>query len=298
MGLEDLRRWHWAGIGVLVGLAFGSIRTFYGPDSDGNVVYRLNSQRDFELGLTRPPNTVNKISDIVVHPKDDKGRVWITFSRIRMTNERMDPNDPNSPRKGLADHVGFDVAEPYKPVAIQPSATKTDLTVRDYLADVQKQFPDAHIKHRYAWEEVPRNTMLLCAAGGLVLIGGVWPSIVGLLTGGGIWGPKPRPKAERDMSMYGAGSTAAVAAGAAGMSAEDSAKLAEMEDAMLANLGGFGAGGRSRDSDSVDEDAPIKPLTGGPLEGGADPRQADEADKEYKGDFYPVARPAGKKDDE
>ncbi|HEV7298990.1 MAG TPA: hypothetical protein VGN72_06450 [Tepidisphaeraceae bacterium] len=295
MGVEDLRRWHWAGIGLVVGLAFGSVQAFYGPDLDTGIVRRLNTQREFEQGLIRRPDARGKINDVVVYPTDPEGRVWMTFRQIRQTGRRIDPNDPQSPLEGIADPVRFDVKEPYKPEAVQVTNASGELTIRDYLSALQEQFPDAQISYKYQWHATPANTMLLYAVGGLVLIGGIWPSIVGLLTGGGIWGPRRKEK-EYDLDRFTSGEEPQAATAAELSEAEKARQQQEMEEALMAKLDGFGAK-PAGDTGSVDEDAPVPTLTGGKLDAPREVAQSAEENREYKGDFYPVARPGGKKDE-
>ncbi len=295
MGLEDLRRWQWAAVGLIAGLAFGGVQAYHGPNLDDGFDRTLNSQREFENGVVLPVDDkggryFGSIFDITIHPKDESGKTWLTFMQVYPGKDRTE---------GIGRRVRFFVSDPYKPIAQIPTDPKPDLTVSEYLGDLKEKFPQAQIQFRYAWWEVPRNTLAIGAVAGLVLIGGIWPSVVGLLTGGGIWGPKRREKPAMDMSRYGNSDNAAPSGASAGMTDADRAQMEDMENAMLANLGGFGVGGR--ESDSVDEDVPtVKPLTGGPLEGGAAAAaaRAEAESKEYKGDFYPVARPGGKKDEE
>jgi hypothetical protein len=303
MGLEDLRRWQWAGIGLIAGLTFGAVQIWTGPNLDSNVVRRLNSPVEFERGLVQQPNTAGKINDIVVHPVNSDGQVWMTFRQLRYTSQRMDPKDPKSPLKALNDSVRFNITErddkgqfvPYKPVAVRPDHAIPDLTIRKYVAEMQKEHPDAQIKYRYAWEEVPRNTMMVSTIGGLILIGGIWPSIVGLITGAGIWGPR-RKKEDYDLSRFGSGKEPAKQP-AAEPSAADMSRLEEMEKELVANLDGFGAKTPTGAPAPAEETPAVRKLTTAPLDNKAAAVDPDEP-KEYKGDFYPVARTGGKKEDE
>ena len=296
MGVEDLRRWHWAGIGLVVGLAFGSVQAFYGPDLDTGVVRRLNTQREFERGLIMTQDQHGRIKDVKVYPTEPDGTVWMTFTQLRRTSQRMNPDDPTSPLAGIPDTIRFNVKEPYKPEAVQVANATGDLTVRDYLSALQQQFPDAQITYSYKWHATPANTLLIYAIGGLVLIGGIWPSIIGLITGAGIWGPRRKEKGGYDLDRFGHDSEPAPATAAQLSEAEKARQQQEMEDALLAKLDGFGAqpaGGTG----SVDEDAPVPTLTGNKLESPHAAAKSAEESRQYKGDFYPVARPGGKKDE-
>jgi hypothetical protein len=301
MGLEDLRRWHWAGIGIVAGLAFAAVRHSTGAElALDDVPGSLNVRRDFERGLIAAPATHNKITDVTIFPPDKEGRIWMTFLRFQNTRQLVDPKDPSKGTIGKGTMTKFWVTEPYKPEAVQPTdpATTGSLTVRQYLASLQQQFPDAQISYRYAWWYEPVNMYALGASAGLVLIGGIWPSIIGLLTGGGIMGPPRRAKDEDEeyLSRFGKGGPEPIVTTATATTGDDG-KLAELEDAMLANLNGFGSGGEAdRDGGSIDEDAPVRPLTGGPLESPEEVAAREEqAKREYAGDYYPVARPGGAK---
>jgi hypothetical protein len=289
MGLEDLGRWQWAGIGLIAGLAFGGVWSQI--ESDGSGYNTLNSQREFEQGVAydQPDDGFRpgKIYDIVVHPKNKLGVVWVTFQKVGWgVTERID----GKPYASVHSYQ-FKAPEPFVPRVHQPKTSKPDLTVQEYLADLKASFPDAKIGYRYAWEEQTPVILAGSTVAGVVLLGGVWPSIVGLLTGAGIRGPRRKKKEQHyDLSRYGSGSDDAIKAGGPVVTDADKAQMAEMEEAMLAKLGNFGKA-PDRDSDSVDEDAvTVTPLTGGPLEPDQIAAKGKES-KEYKGDFYPVARP-------
>ncbi len=284
-----------------MGLAFAAVRNFYGiePAVD-SAINRLNVARDFERNLIQPPATPNKINNVTIFPKDEDGKIYLTFDRIYDTRR---PNDPADRSKGTVANVirwSFEVTEPYKPAAVQASdpAKLPTLTIREYLADVQEKYPDAQISYSYAWYYEPAKMYALGAGVGLVLVGGIWPSIVGLMTGAGIWGPRRRASSEDDayLAQFGKGgdeptvTTATVPA--------DDGKMDDLEAAMLAKLDGFGSGDGQRESDSIDEEVEVRKLTGGALETPeeTEAREAEEK-RQYQGDFYPVARPGGKKDE-
>lgn len=308
MGLEDLRRWHWAGLGIAAGLAFAAVHNFYGSEvAIEEASSRLNVRRDFENGLVASATVASriaKITDVTIYPERE-GKIWMTFMRYHPSRTLIDPNDPSKGVEAKGVFTSFDVTEPYKPEAVMPAdpTVLPTLTIRQYLASLQQQFPDAQIRYRYAWWYEPTNMYLLGAGIGLVAVGGVWPSIIGLLTGGGLWGQRRRDKREDEeyLARFGKGGAEPATVAAATMPTDGDAQLADLEDAMLANLSGFGSGGGNRDTGSVDEDAEevIRPLTGGPAETPAEVAARDEQKaREFAGDFYPVARPGGAKKDE
>src|SRR5437667_5969116 len=82
-------------------------------------------------------------------------------------------------------HFTADV--PFKVANIQP---KSDTySILDYLAETKQAFPDV-VEYRYAWWAAPRAQYVLWMGGALLLIGGVWPSLVNLMIGAGMGSPK------------------------------------------------------------------------------------------------------------
>ena len=66
MGIEDLRRWHWVIIGLMLGAALGSTRVFFGPDLDSPGSY---SQPLFERKLRETlADGTPALRGLVVHP--------------------------------------------------------------------------------------------------------------------------------------------------------------------------------------------------------------------------------------
>ncbi|HLL89216.1 MAG TPA: hypothetical protein VK324_07925, partial [Tepidisphaeraceae bacterium] len=233
MNLADFKRWHWIVVGLLAGLAFGGIRHWAGSDSQtyDNVNRTLNSQAQFEQGLT---NTVTLaggaerpvITDVVVYPQiPGDGFQPVVFYEATLTRQPFDPAQPDGPRKGVLYRNLFEAPVPYQPQLNAPAGAGPGFTVRDYLAHVKAS--GANITYRYAWWWEPRWNFLLCAAAGVVLIGGIWPSVVNLLIGAGL-GPKPSPKL-MDLSRYGKGKQTPTANAAT--TAGDKAKFDELEAA-------------------------------------------------------------------
>jgi hypothetical protein len=165
-------------------------------------------------------------------------------------------------------------------------------TVLTYLERVQGKYPN--LNYGYAWWAEPRWTMVLAGLAGLVVVGGVWPTIVSVLVGAGL-GPPPKPQQEYDLSRFGKGKkptlepSSRAAAAARGPTEEDLDKLEAMEAQLSRNVGDMhvtaGGGSTVSAADSGHAGA-VKQLDQKPLEVMADDKPEEE--KEYKGDFYPT----------
>jgi hypothetical protein len=85
-----------------------------------------------------------------------------------------------------------------------PRATPS---IREYLETripaIQAQYR-VPITLRYAWWTVPWAVFAIWGGGTLVLIGGVWPTVLNLMLGAGL-GPPPRPAEEYDVDRFGKG---------------------------------------------------------------------------------------------
>jgi len=107
--MENLKRWQWILIGLILGLVFSASRIFLGPaldkdhpnrlvraETDQERKYVLEGrasyarrhqywaiQPNFEEDILRPPGNLPYFQNIVVHPKDPsdpKDQTWITLS--------------------------------------------------------------------------------------------------------------------------------------------------------------------------------------------------------------------------
>jgi hypothetical protein len=167
-------------------------------------------------------------------------------------------------------------------------------SVRDYLARMSKQYN--WVKYRYAWWDEPRSIFTIWMGGCFVVIGVLWPTSLRLL---GV-GPAAAARDDYDLSRFGksapAKKPAMAATASARLSPEEEKRLAEMEARVIASLaverGDLPAPAPAKAPE------PVKVLNAGPLEPPAPVAEGEtEAEKDYKGEYYPVALEA-KKDEE
>jgi hypothetical protein len=161
-----------------------------------------------------------------------------------------------------------------------------DETILAFLERIQADHPN--VKYRYAWEREPWAVYTIWTGGSVLVMGLVWPSLISLAAGRGL-GLKPyRPdEPAYDLERFAGGDEPAKPA-AKEMTEEDAQQLAAAEAALRKGLGPAGAAAAPATDGSTDQ--AIKKLEGKPLEPLAIPGQ-DEEPKEYKGEYYPVAKP-------
>jgi hypothetical protein len=288
MQLDQLKRWQWALIGIIVGLMIAYVRTGVEPD---NSVSMSLSVREFsqEVGVDDLPGNRQRIEDIVLHPPSDpaesayhKAVQIVTFKRAVFDEQR----------KGWV----------YKPAAIKvelpfkaPGREGGDYggSFENYMKAVQEE--NKAVTYQFAWWEVPRDQYLIWTAGCLVVIGGVWPTIISLLVGAGL-GPQKK-EADYDLDRFGRGKTKTETAPAArrGMTTAEQSQLANLTQNMESDLSPSGMARTSGGVAATASEQPVRKLDGKALE--VAQTEKEEEDKEYKGEFYPVAKSGQKKED-
>jgi hypothetical protein len=272
MHVQDLKRWHWVAIALVVGLALSYVWTSVEPS-----IPRTMAPRTFEQLLVTPPEQGRPwIANLTVHPPDEG--VYI------VTGEELTTQQGS--KNGLYKPFQIVTRTPYVPggAGRAPAASGSNETILTYLDRVAAQHP--HVRYRYAWERKPMWVYTFWTVGSLLLIGGVWPSLVSLLTGGGLGLTRDKDDNGYDLSRFSStpeAGTAKPAATTAGAS-----QLASVEAELEQKLAGFAITGAADDAGGATAGQTRK-LDGKPLE--PVPAQAEEEDKEYKGEFYPVARP-------
>lgn len=276
MHVQDLKRWHWVVIALLVGLALSYVWSSVEWDENLPTI----GQRDFEAGLIIPFPREKHLANVTVMPPQE-GKYKVVAEQVRMGKEagvvEMRP-------------VAYMADAPYKAGAWRQDTLEFP-TVREYLADVQKNNAEANVGFKYAWYREPWAIYLLWTGASLLLIGGVWPSVVSLMVGAGLGLQKEDKGPEYDLNRFKSEAEAKKAAGHEPTDAER-AHLRQLEEELERKLEA------QRLGMPIPEDQPepahaTKKLDGGPLEALAD--NATPEDHDYKGEFYPVDRHLPKK---
>jgi hypothetical protein len=296
-GIEDVKRWQWALLGIAVGLALAYAQNEFGDD----IPARTMDPYTFVTALRRTPypngdTPLPWLDRIVVYPRGDD-EYWVRAQRLEFTDNRRVvvyktytltdwKGVPASPWGGGGGGGRRGAAGAGK---AGPAPQAGEESVLAFMAQTAKRYP--HVKYRYAWWAAPRHRMLTYSAAGLVLIGGIWPTLLKLLTGAG-FGRAREPEPDYDLSRFKGEAAPAATAAPPAASEELDAQLLAMEQKLLAGIGNTApAPGEARP-----EAAPVRVLKRG---GAVDEMEAgvaqDGEDKEYKGEFYPVALKPGEK---
>ena len=298
MGIEDFKRWHWIAIGLVIGTILWYAHIYditsgqrRGPD-ESESARRGISPAEFIYDLQRP--------------KTPKGNPWITKLTIYPPVE-VKGQDGKVSSKSYATMLKLDVTgnttgkyNPYQLIADVPfkmagsaPAPRADFTIRDYIDQLRKNHSE--ITYRYAWWNLPTAAAAIWGGGAVLLIGGIWPTLVSLMIGAGL-GRKKDQESEYDLDRFKGGTEAAAKSASKAPTAEDHRKLRELQEKLEKNLAAGAAAADQPSNAAPAQAAAVRKLEGGPLELATASKEPEEA-HEYKGEYYPVARPAGHKEE-
>ena len=309
MQIEDFKRWHWALLGLIAGLIFSY--TWQDHDVMGDKSYEMAEIKQvvFERDALSTSSQSGKaiLQDVKIEPTihDYMNRpvAIVVGKRLRL-----------NPKDGQEYLVPFYYYAPipYRPRMIEASKMPAppagqDPTVLNFLAAAHDT--NKLLKYRYAWELQSHWFTALWAIGGVVVVGGIWPSVLQILLGAGL-GLPPKSAAEKEnedyLSRFGKGpKDPQPVLAVKGPTEDDQQRLEEMNAAMESKLAAAGvlatasapaAAAASENSTT----APIVELNAGPAEpNAAVAAHHHETEEERRkrfaaGDFYPVARGAKK----
>ena len=292
MDISDIKRWQWALVGILAGLALGYAWSSGDPAGDGRKI----SQIDFERDLIRkdPKSNEPVLEKIVVHPAvlDYQKQTVQPVTFLRTMRGGKDG-------KSYKVWAQFVAPVPYQPqfngAGAAPVAGKT-FTVSDYLAAVSKQAPE--VRYRFGWESQKPVAMAAWTVGSVLLVGGIWPTLLNLLIGAGL-GAKREQKKEDYFARFSSTPEPAKAAARAAMSDAERDRLDEMNRRLEADLASEGLGMTSVGAERPATPNDVRKLEGGPVEAAPALKRGDEDDEiEVKGVYYPVLIHHKKKKDE
>ena len=283
MQLAALLRWHWIVIAVVVGLTIGLVRS----SADSGEIYGVNvhgygiilpDQQQFENGLIQDYNGTRLFSDPVVYPH------WTTEASGKSTlvyivsGRYWDGHPQEKNGKMVAEWLprSFIAATPYKPkIGLADSSGKTVAefpTVIDFLAALRARYG---VTAHYAWwAACPVWTSLITC---VILIGGVWPTVINLLT----WGTFSRPPEAKAISLWNVRTpkpTTPAHKPTIQYTGDD-----DLEEQLLSTAP---VNGDAQEPPA----APVRPLAAGPLEAVAETPQDEREFGAKEDDYYPTER--------
>ncbi len=327
MGIEHLKIWHWCIIGVLVGAAAGYAKLSAGvPEPTGLATVDLNVFEDYFLANQGPERRRSfGIQNVKTHPgnqSDLDGEPYITYDLLLEHIEKPKPGDPKpgnkkpddkkiqadvlprltrlstpGPKKHALTYLR-DRAMAEKLDKLHESIIADHLTVSQYLDKLNEIVTEAAkaggryskvvpIQYKFNWWETPKATYSMYSAGGFLIIGLIFPTLVQLLTVAG-YGRQPKEKNDYALDRF-SGEEPKVAKA---VIIDEKEQLAALEAELEAKLK---AGASDGDGQAAPKAAPAKPviakLTAGKLEVPKEVEAAKPVRKGYgadQGDYYPT----------
>jgi hypothetical protein len=280
MHIEDLKRWHWATISVIVGFAL----SYLWSDLEWRDRLATIGQADFERGVMLTDGERGSIAKVTVMPPQD-GKCDVFCHQMRHSN---DGQSMELRPVTLVLDVPF----------IAQRSGRSYSTVQEYLQEVQRS-PNPKLKLAYAWYRETWVVRVLCCGMSLLLIGGIWPSVLSVMTGRGLMANRGEEKVDLpyDLTRFkpdDASTSKSINHDTASQDDfDDVRKLDDQLETLLTR-------GSAKSAVSINPvqtlQTPVSALTGGPLE--LTDAQMLMDDKEYGGEFYPVARTVKKHEDD
>jgi hypothetical protein len=238
MRLERLGRWHWAVIAIIVGIVAAQAQLQWvtrDPLTAGNVI---EDPQRFESWLLRQTNGQWWLRDIVVHPVHGRGAAH-SVQYVVTANRVYDDGGTLT-----LVPIAFVAPQPYKPqidldylpgpaaaAAVKKLNANPNPTILDYLATVRTA---AGVKYAYAWWEQPWQATAVWTAGSLLLIAGLWPTLIYLI----VFGRLTQPPREKGIDL---GKVRAAMPQPQSSAPTDLSALEELEREMEAQIGSMPA---------------------------------------------------------
>lgn len=277
MSIESFKTWQWVVIGAIVGFVIAAVRIQTGATSSLDDRPGLSLAEFVELASLPVTESQPTFHDLTIYPAVE-GKNFITGEYRQsgfFTATKYIPFQLNAP-------VPFRIPR-------GPSAPSPTFTVRDYIAQANPS-----LSYRYVWYASDSAQLMLWTAGSALVVGGIWPLVLRLLVGAG-YGRKAPPEPAYDLDRFSHGEVpSASAAAKPPVSDEDAARLTALQQALEAQLGASETTGPT--APAPEQPAPaVVTLSNAPFVPEAGPQEPEEA-KDYKGEFYPVARSGPKSD--
>ncbi len=277
MHVQDIKRWHWLSIAIVIGLALSYV---WANVEWGDQLATIG-QPDFERGLIIQYPQPGHISRAIVLPPQE-GKSKVVCEQLRRTKD---------PRVMEFRPVAFMADVPYK----SDRSGESYPTVSKYLDNVRSN--NTALSAKYAWYRETWAVYALWTGAAVLLIGGIWPSVVSLMTGGGLGLQRAEKDPEYDLDRFGKGEKKEQPASSqSDARQQDMDELRRLDEELEKRLASGATASTNSNSATEMSEEPMRVLDGGPLEVAAIP--TEDVNKEYGGEFYPVIKTIHKKSDD
>ena len=256
MNVQAWKRWQWVIVGILAGLAVASARLLAASDRRvGGEEYISQIEFERALNMTNAQDEP-EVSRLVIRP--DR---YVDLVSLRR----------RVPETSTYETRLFAAQRPYRPLG--QANPPSDYSVSQFLA---KNYPK--LSFSTAWWDAPVAMSAIYAAIGALVIGGIWPSILGMLVGAGLGRKEP----DCDLSRF--KSEPVPQPQKQELTDAERRHLEELEEEMAAGL-------KSAGSETA---APAAAPVSAVKELGSDAVEAtpapDAEQKDYAGQYYPVEK--------
>ena len=287
MRFDLWKRWQWALVGIALGLALAA--AWSGPPTfeagGGRESWTDIGSRGLRSDLRRVVRDEPFVSNLTVYPTD---KILGGKEANPITFDWRNPSRPNDATK----HYFYYAPIPFPGVGDETYAGG----IREFLDRVKGKGRYDHVSYRFAWWCQPKMMLPLGALAGLILVGGIWPTVLRLTArAAGMPQEAPAPR-QAAGALGGRGPEVAPTGPPRDVEAEDEAMEAVM--AKYVNAGTITEGGSVAEEPDEEPDRPVRSLEATALDdstAGAGPRQPEK--KSYDGAYYPVARSSKKDED-
>jgi len=217
MRIEDLKRWHWCIVGLLVGAAFAFIRLASLPREDQGLervapnVFEADLLRAFEDPKRSQLDPISRrkvfaVANVRIHPPVDmplpgERNVYAEYLSYEVVLvRREDPKKADSmPRQvimALNNPKEKSIAGDIKGITLREYLDKLNAAIPKLDA---KRYPQAKpFTYKLAWIETPKAAYSIYTTGGFLLIGLLWPTLLNFLIVAGYGRPRTEADAQAD----------------------------------------------------------------------------------------------------
>ncbi|MGN6503922.1 MAG: hypothetical protein ACTHM6_00010 [Tepidisphaeraceae bacterium] len=287
MAFQRWRWWQWMAVAIVVGGLLGFV--FNMQDVDDASIQSVSPGQFIRKLQFRTDQGKPIVTDIRVSPamKDAAGHVVnaVTFWEL----QKKKTTGTWEPVREWRFYAG---------VPFYTRAPRPDYSILDFLAEKKKDIPALDYSTR--WWQVPRTMYLLCIGGSVLVIGVLWPMLLRALVRAGLGAPE-EVDAGIDLSRVSSSSEDIPIPTRAAVSEEDRGKLDALNAALESNVAGMTIGDSkpaepASAAEVAKQEQAIRELPNAPLEHAPAAAAPKPTDDDYKGEYYPVARPAGKRE--
>jgi prepilin-type N-terminal cleavage/methylation domain-containing protein len=190
MVLLTMKRWHWICVALAIGCVHGSLRQWSASDGGSGVdddSVLLTDQREFERSLVASIQGRRHFEGVRVYPRRVRNGQLVDVVSGQYWDGR--PVLRNGQYEARWVPACFVAPRPYtrRNLDVDPGAAPTYASVRDYLESLRQA---GVVRYRFAWWWWVREPLVTSVGLSLLLVGGLWPTLINFAAYGTLSGPR------------------------------------------------------------------------------------------------------------